>query len=50
MPDASGTGSVSATLRPPGGNKPDADGLCTLIAWLRVPLDRFTTDAPEERP
>lgn len=29
------------------GRKPDADSLCTLVAWLRVPLDRFTIDAPD---
>lgn len=29
------------------GKRPDADALCTLVAWLRVPLDRFTVDARE---
>lgn len=24
------------------GRRPDVDSLCTLVAWLRVPLDRFT--------
>lgn len=28
------------------GRRPDADALCTLVAWLRVPLDRFVVDAP----
>jgi transcriptional regulator with XRE-family HTH domain len=23
------------------GSRPDADALCTLVTWLRVPLDRF---------
>lgn len=30
------------------GKRPDADALCTLVAWLRVPLDRFTIDARED--
>lgn len=25
-----------------------ADGLCALIAWLGLPLDRFTVDTPRE--
>lgn len=23
------------------GGRPDVDALCTLVTWLRVPLDRF---------
>jgi len=30
------------------GRKPDADGLCTLIAWLRVDLARFTVEVWED--
>ena len=29
------------------GKRPDADALCTLVAWLRVPLTRFTVDAAQ---
>lgn len=43
---AEGTGlSPSTFSRLASGHKPDADGLCTLVAWLHVPLDRFTIDA-----
>ena len=34
--------SPSTFSRMAAGRRPDADALCTLIAWLRVPLDRFT--------
>jgi transcriptional regulator with XRE-family HTH domain len=40
--------SPSTFSRLADGRKPDADGLCMLIAWLRVPLDRFTVPAGEE--
>jgi transcriptional regulator with XRE-family HTH domain len=42
--------SPSTFSRLASGNHPDADALCTLIAWLRVPLERFTVNAPEEQP
>jgi transcriptional regulator with XRE-family HTH domain len=29
------------------GKRPDADALCALIAWLRVPLARFTVNAEQ---
>ena len=33
------------------GRSPDVDALCTLVAWLRMPLDRYTIAAPtEEQP
>jgi transcriptional regulator with XRE-family HTH domain len=37
--------SPSTFSRMADGHRPDADALCTLVAWLRVPLDRFTVDA-----
>jgi hypothetical protein len=33
---------------PDDGEVYRAYALCTLVAWLRVPLDRFTVDAPTE--
>lgn len=38
--------SASTFSRMAQGHRPDADALCTLVAWLRLPLDRFTADAP----
>lgn len=40
--------SASTFSRLAEGRRPDADALCTLIAWLGVPLDRFTIDTPED--
>jgi transcriptional regulator with XRE-family HTH domain len=40
--------SSSAFSRLSQGHRPDADALVTLLAWLRVPADRFTMDAPED--
>jgi transcriptional regulator with XRE-family HTH domain len=40
--------SPSTFSRLADGHRPDADALCTLVAWLRVPLDRFTVPAETE--
>lgn len=40
--------SASTFSRMATGHRPDVDALCTLIAWLRVPLDRFVVDTPLE--
>lgn len=34
--------SASMFSRLAEGRRPDADALCTLVAWLKVPLSRFT--------
>lgn len=34
--------SASTFTRLSVGKRPDADALCSLLAWLRLPLDRFT--------
>lgn len=39
--------SPSLFSRLAAGHKPDVDALCTLLAWLRVPLDRFVIDSTE---
>jgi transcriptional regulator with XRE-family HTH domain len=37
------TGISPSTLTRLGqGHSPDADGLCSVLAWLGLPLDRFT--------
>ena len=40
--------SPSTFSRMAAGSRPDVDALCTLIMWLRVPLDRFVVPAPPE--
>lgn len=40
--------SPSTFTRLSDGKRPDADALCTLIAWLRIPLDRFVVEASEQ--
>jgi transcriptional regulator with XRE-family HTH domain len=42
--------SPSTFSRMAAGHRPDVDALCTLIAWLRVPLDRFVVAATEPNP
>ena len=45
---AADTGISPSTLtRISQGHRPDADALVTLLAWLRVPADRFTVDVPD---
>jgi transcriptional regulator with XRE-family HTH domain len=41
--------SASTFTRMAAGHGCDADALCTLIGWLRMPLDRFTVDAPQRQ-
>ncbi len=38
--------SPSTFSRLAGGNRPDADALCTLVMWLNQPVDRFARQAP----
>jgi transcriptional regulator with XRE-family HTH domain len=40
--------SPSTFSRMAAGGRPDVDTLCTLVTWLRVPLDRFVGAAPPE--
>lgn len=40
--------SPSTFSRMATGNRPDVDALVTMLAWLRVPVERFTADAPDE--
>jgi len=41
--------SASTFSRMAAGHKPDVDALCTLVTWLRIPMDRFVTAVPEDR-
>lgn len=45
---ASETGiSASTFSRMATGNRPDVDALVTMLAWLRVPVERFVVDVPD---